>query len=459
MATMSTKSQDPVASVSGPADTTMPSYGVYEGFPLSVTVVDPETDEHVEVDQSLCDRLRCSPKELIHRSLLQTHPELGPQVVLELCRQLRQRGSIKFYTKQRISNGEVLDAFVTSNLVSRNGRVLIQLVTVDVTARLRAERALQAVEKRFRGTFEQSAVGIAHVALNGTYLRVNRKYRQILGYSEPELRHLTPVNISHPNDIDADWEQANALLAGDIGSYSVEKRLVRKDGSVVWGNLTVSLVRNDVGETDYLVSVLEDITARKRAESERDELLRNLEHQVSQRTAELERLSLTDALTGIANRRHFDKALAAEWARASRSNRPLSIVLIDIDDFKVLNDTIGHLHGDACIKAVATAVQQVASRSSDLGARYGGDEFVMLLPETEAVGAQLLAERLKQFVDHITMPDPAHGAPLRLSLSQGVACALASRQKTAADLLLAADQALYDAKQQGRDRISVVTAL
>jgi two-component system, chemotaxis family, response regulator WspR len=204
---------------------------------------------------------------------------------------------------------------------------------------------------------------------------------------------------------------------------------------------------------------VEDVTVRKQAESERDELLRNLEHEVNQRTAELERLSMTDALTGIANRRHFDKALAAEWARAARSNRPLSLVLIDIDDFKLLNDSFGHLQGDACIKAVAAAVQQVVSRSSDLGARYGGDEFVMLLPETEAAGAQVLAERLKQFVDDVSVPDPTHPSQLKVSLSQGVACALASRQKSANDLLQAADRALYAAKQQGRNRISVASAL
>jgi diguanylate cyclase (GGDEF)-like protein/PAS domain S-box-containing protein len=456
---MTTKSQNLAGSSASPAEEMRSPQIGYDCFPLSVVLVDPEVVEYVEVDQSLCNRLQCSARELIHHSLVQTHPELGPAVVKELCRQLQVRSTMKFYTKQKISSGETLDAFVTASLVMRNGRVLVQLVTVDVTARLRAERALQEAEKRFRGTFEQFAVGIAHVALNGTYLRVNRKYRQILGYSEQELHHLTLVNISHPNDIDADWAQTNALLEGEISTYSVEKRFIRKGRSVVWVNLTVSLVRSDSGDADYFISVIEDITARRRAESERDELLRNLEQQVSQRTAELERLSLTDALTGIPNRRHLDKALAAEWARSVRSKRPLSLVLIDIDDFKILNDSFGHVQGDGVIKAVASAVQQVASRSSDLGARYGGDEFAMLLPETEAVGAQRLAERLKHILNSFSFTDPVHAGQLKVTVSQGIAGAAGSSEKSATDLLLAADRAMYVAKKQGRGHISTVSDL
>ena len=433
--------------------------GDYDGLPLSVVLVDPETAGYVEVDQSLCGRLRYSPSELLNVGLLQTHSDLSREVLKELLRQLQSHGSnVKFYTRQRRSDGELLDAFVTASLTTRKDRNLIQFVTVDVTARLRAERALQEAEKRFRATFEQSAVGIAHLSRDGTFLRVNKKYRQTLGYSETELRHLSMVNMSHPNDLDIDWAQSNALLQGEIASYSVEKRLLRNGGGVIWVNLTMSLLRDQRGDPEYLISVIEDITARKRAESERDELLRSLEHQVSQRTAELERLSMTDPLTGIANRRHFDKALATEWARASRSNRPLSLVLLDIDDFKLLNDYIGHVQGDTVLKAVATCVQQVASRSSDLGARYGGDEFAMVLPETDVLGAQRLAEKLRDMLSNVTVSD-GHPGQFRVTLSQGVAGVKASRHRSATDLLLAADRALYAAKERGRGQISVISDL
>lgn len=456
---MSRNSKDAPTSLSGSGEWRESPGGEYDGLPLSVVLVDPETNQYLEVDQSLCSRLRYSPNDLLHVALLQTHPDLSSEVLHELNRQLQSRGSnVKFYTRQRCSNGEVLDAFVTASLSCRNGRNFIQLVTVDVTARARAEQALKEVEKRFRATFEQSAVGIAHMALDGTFLRVNKKYRQSLGYSEAELRHLTMVNISHPNDLDLDWAQSNGLMQGELVSYSVEKRLLRNGGGVIWVNLTMSLVRDQAGDPEYLISVIEDITARKRAESERDELLRSLEHQVNQRTAELERLSMTDALTGIANRRHFDKALATEWARAVRANRPMSLVLLDIDDFKLLNDSFGHVQGDAILKTVASFVQQVASRSSDLGARYGGDEFAILLPETDIIGAQRLAEKLRDLLSNISLIDGQPGQ-FRITLSQGIAAATASRQKSATELLLAADRALYMAKDKGRGQIAVLSEL
>jgi hypothetical protein len=112
IAIMSTKSQNPAGFASAPADAISPSHRAYQGFPLAVTVVDPETAEYIEVDQSLCDRLRCSPNELIHRGLVRTHPELGPQVIRELYRQLQQRGTIKFYTKQKIDTGETLNTII-----------------------------------------------------------------------------------------------------------------------------------------------------------------------------------------------------------------------------------------------------------------------------------------------------------------------------------------------------------
>jgi diguanylate cyclase (GGDEF)-like protein/PAS domain S-box-containing protein len=455
---MSRNSKDAPTAVS-PSDQWNDSPSHYNGLPLSVVLIDPATDQYVEVDQSLCARLRYLPNELLHAPVPQTHPDLSPEVLRELNRQLQARGSnVKFYTRQRCSDGELLDAFVTSTLTARDGRSLLQLVTVDVTARTRAEQALQEVEKRFRATFEQSAVGIAHIALNGTFLRVNKKYRQTLGYSETELRHLTMVNISHPNDLDLDWAQSNALMQGESATYSVEKRLLRNGGGVIWVNLTMSLLRDQNGDPEYLISVIEDITARKRAESERDELLRNLEHQVTQRTAELERLSMTDALTGIANRRHFDKSLATEWARAVRSHRPMSLVLLDIDDFKLLNDSFGHVQGDAILKMVAGFVQQVACRSSDLGARYGGDEFAMLLPETDISGAQRLAEKLRELLSNVSLVD-GHPGQFRITLSQGIAGAKATREKSATDLLLAADRALYVAKEKGRAQIEIVSEL
>ena len=136
------------------------------------------------------------------------------------------------------------------------------------TKRMRAEMELRESEKRFRGTFEQAAVGIAHVDADGRWLRVNQRLCEIVGYSREELLQKTFQKITHPDDLDADLEKVRQLLAGEIETYSMEKRYFRKDGSIVWINLTSSLMREPSGAPNYFIGVIEDITARKRAEEE-----------------------------------------------------------------------------------------------------------------------------------------------------------------------------------------------
>ena len=149
------------------------------------------------------------------------------------------------------------------------------------TERKRAEEALRESEERFRATFEQAAVGISHNALDGRWLRVNQKLCEIIGYSREELLLKTFQDITHPDDLEADLEQVHQLLVGNIETYSMEKRYIKKDGSIVWINLTVSLVRERWGEAKYFIAVIEDITERKRAE----EALREVREAERQRIA------------------------------------------------------------------------------------------------------------------------------------------------------------------------------
>ena len=149
------------------------------------------------------------------------------------------------------------------------GRIVAGVLIVrDVTERKRSEEDMRASEERFSATFEQAAVGIAHNAPDGRWLRVNRKLCEILGYSREELLEKTFQDVTHPDDLATTVEQGRRLLAGAVGSFSMEKRYMKKDGSTVWGNLTVSLAREASGEPAYFIAVIEDITERKRAEEE-----------------------------------------------------------------------------------------------------------------------------------------------------------------------------------------------
>lgn len=160
-------------------------------------------------------------------------------------------------------------------------------MTRDITERKRREEELFESEQRFRATFNQAAVGIAHCGINGRWLRVNQKLCEIIGYTQEELRELSFQEITYSEDLDTDLEYVRQVLASEIQTYSMEKRYIHKNGSLVWINLTVSLVRKQDGEPDYFISVIEDIRERKQAEAEIRQLTENLERRVSERTTEL----------------------------------------------------------------------------------------------------------------------------------------------------------------------------
>ena len=165
----------------------------------------------------------------------------------------------------------------------------------------------------------------------------------------------------------------------------------------------------------------------------------------------LEALALSDALTGVSNRRAFDNALAQEWRRALRSREPLSLLMIDIDEFKILNDRYGHPTGDRCLRLVASELQRLVKRPADLLARYGGEEFAVLLADTELAGAMTLAEQLREVVQALQIENA--GSRLQVvSISIGVASVRPEGNAPAATLVQAADAALYEAKRQGRNR-------
>jgi PAS domain S-box-containing protein len=156
--------------------------------------------------------------------------------------------------------------FLVNNLLDDPNVGAVVVNQRDITERKRAEEALREGEERFRSTFQQAAVGIAHVALDGRWLRVNGKLCEILGYNREELLGMTFQAVTHPEDLHKDLEQTKRLLAGEVETHSMEKRFLRKDGSVIWANVTVSLARGTSGEPAYFIPVIMDITQRKRTE-------------------------------------------------------------------------------------------------------------------------------------------------------------------------------------------------
>ncbi|MCG3190954.1 MAG: diguanylate cyclase [Thermoanaerobaculia bacterium] len=167
----------------------------------------------------------------------------------------------------------------------------------------------------------------------------------------------------------------------------------------------------------------------------------------------LESLSLSDGLTGIANRRHFDTRLDADFRRCIRSRQPLSLVMIDIDHFKSFNDFYGHQAGDDCLKRVAEAINTVFRRGGDLVTRYGGEEFAVLLPETAPDKAHIAAERARIAVRELGILHNASPSETLVTISAGVAGAIPDWTESPSSLVKRADAALYAAKKDGRDRV------
>jgi PAS domain S-box-containing protein len=241
------------------------------------------------------------------------------------------------------------------------------------TERGKTARALREIHARFEAAFGNAPIGMALVDTEGHWLEVNDALCRITGYSRKKLKATTLAAITDPDYVDLDAEQKRDLLSGRIPSYNVEKRYRHARGYHLWVLVTVSLVRDEQEGPLYVISQVQDI-------SERKELAERLEYLVDH-----------DFLTALFNRRRFEQELAQEVQRASRYGHSGAVLLIDLDHFKDVNDAFGHKAGDDLLKGVAATLKQRV-RQTDVLARVGGDEFAVLLPQTDAEQAEIVAD-------------------------------------------------------------------
>jgi two-component system chemotaxis family response regulator WspR len=221
------------------------------------------------------------------------------------------------------------------------------------------------------------------------------------------------------------------------------------------------------GANDYLVKLPDtiELVARIRYHSrsyvnllQRDEAyraLRQSQQQLLETNLELQRLTNSDGLTGLANRRYFDEYFGAEWKRAEREQSSLSLLMIDVDDFKLYNDTYGHLAGDTALKQVADSIGQFARRPTDLAARIGGEEFVLVLPSMSPEHMEIQADKLQAAVHALNIAHGSSNNDARVTISIGGASLVPQRGSSQEKLVEAADQALYRAKRGGKNRVEI----
>jgi diguanylate cyclase (GGDEF)-like protein len=181
--------------------------------------------------------------------------------------------------------------------------------------------------------------------------------------------------------------------------------------------------------------------------------IQELAHQLEIERNAAQLNAVTDSLTGLSNRRYLDESLRTEFHRLKRSGAPLSLIMMDVDHFKNFNDTYGHLAGDNCLRQLGAVLRTVVGRLHDIVARYGGEEFVVIMPETEKHGAEILAERIRKGVEELAIPHSASDAANHVTVSLGVVTAYAADLAEPESLVALADEALYAAKQGGRNRV------
>jgi diguanylate cyclase (GGDEF)-like protein/PAS domain S-box-containing protein len=358
------------------------------------------------------------------------HPDDKERILAE-ARRTNETGD-PFGEEYRVisKSGHVVWVRDEAGLVKdREGKPLFwQGVVHDITERRRVEAALKESEQRFRRSFDDAAVGMALVETDGRFLRVNRSLCEILGYPERELLEKTFQEITHPDDLEVDVEHLRRLLARKIRTYQTEKRYLHQDGHVVWALLSVSVVHDEEGEPLYFVSQIQNVSERKALEE-------SLRHQ-----------GLHDLLTGLPNRHLFLERLGHALARTGRRRgRRVAVLFMDLDDFKIVNDSLGHEMGDRLLVAVGERLKGCL-RPEDTLARFGGDEFVVLLEDVEGPDEPVrVAERITH---KLRDPFVLDGRELYARTSIGIAMGEV-RTKDPDDLLRDADTAMYRSKDQG----------
>ncbi len=338
---------------------------------------------------------------------------------------------------------EVIVDIVVSPILDKDGEVLYAIESCrDITDRTRMEKAVRKSELMYRSLFEQSVDAI--FILQGTgpeagrILSANKSACLMHGYTEEEILKL------HIGDLDSAEDAARAperiLQIIDNKPLRFEVMHKKKDGTLFPVEVTASLI--NTGDQIHILAIDRDITRRKHAEAERTRLIEKLKH-----------LSRRDGLTGVLNRQYLDKRISEEIHRAKRYGTPLSLLIFDIDKFKNINDSYGHVAGDRVLKKAAEIVNRTI-RDTDVAGRFGGDEFIVLLTHTDLNVGMEVAERVREGVEKARVPSGKNRA-IQFSISIGI-CEYDDEIKTPQEFVAKADQALYRAKDQGSNQVCTI---
>jgi diguanylate cyclase (GGDEF)-like protein/PAS domain S-box-containing protein len=341
------------------------------------------------------------------------------------------------------ADGEAIDVLMSASLGQTNGGEASQSLAVltDVTAQRATERRLAESEARFRLLAESSTDMIVMLDHNLVRRYVSPASLELFGEPPETLIGKSSGSAAHPEDRPRLLQSIQTLLEGEVEILAIVTRRRHRDGRWIWVESKYRALRDpDTGLVSGLIGAVRDVSARKAAED-----------QLVDAYSRLEVIAGQDGLTGLLNRRSFDKALADQCRRSRDACQPLSLLLVDVDRFKAYNDRYGHLGGDDCLRLVAKAIQLSLYRSGDFAARYGGEEFAIISPDTDEAGAAVIGERIRQAVRKLNVE---HLDSPYQTVTVSVGAAAVRGEYRPEDLIALADRALYGAKSRGRDRMT-----
>ncbi len=333
---------------------------------------------------------------------------------------------------------------------SNNEVSKIAAFSQDITESKRIQEAFRESEERFRNIFENAASGMALISLHGHYFMVNNSLADMVGYTTQELVNMTYNDFTHQGDIKISNDSMQKLINGEVKNFQIEKRYIHKKGNIVWVLLNASIVKDSLGKPFYVIAQIQDISMSKKIQEE----LRRAKLDADQARAQAEKLAQTDYLTGLYNRGAFMNKLFEKSSHTVEDNSLISIIMVDIDHFKSINDTYGHRIGDKVIKQLAKVLKN-GCRTYDFVGRYGGEEFIVCLPRTNLEEAYIVAEEMRKSVGNLEMTLLDGNFCINITASFGVASAHIKNEKYAEELIECSDLALYQAKQNGRNRVEV----
>lgn len=298
--------------------------------------------------------------------------------------------------------------------------------------RMRADALMIEGEKRFRTVFEHTALPMARNSLTGEFMEVNEAWCNMFGYSRDEVssKHLDWQQLTHPDDMEPGATLVKQMLAGEIAEFKIEKRYIHKDGKVLWGNVQVKLVCDEQGAPEFIISAVQDITERR----------------LTEKTINF--MAYHDKLTGLPNRALLFDRLSQAMSQAKRDAKYVALLFADLDGFKAVNDLYGHEAGDNVLKMAAQRFLACV-RAVDTVARFGGDEFAIILGNLDdPQQANGVAEKIVQaFAQSITLSD---GRECTVGASVGISI-YPDHGSAMDNLMTAADQAMYESKRHGKN--------